>query len=147
MADLTSSSLTIAAPPAEVLDVIADLPSYPEWNGEIKAVEVLGHAADGRPARARLTISSTGMSDSYVLAYDWGVDRVSWHLVEPSTLQKSQDGTYTLIADEAGTQVRYDLRLEAKVPMIGPMRRKIEKRIVDGALKELKKRVELLSRR
>lgn len=144
MADLTSSSLTIAAPAPKILQVIADLHAYPEWNGEIKSVEVLATSADGRPSRARFTISSTGMSDEYTLDYVWLEDGVSWQLSAPSTLQKSQVGSYRLVPSGTGTEVRYDLKIDARIPMIGPMRRKIEKRIVDGALKELKGRVESL---
>lgn len=144
MAELTSSRTTIAATPQQVLDVIADLHAYPEWNGEIKSVEVLETERDGRPRRVRISISSTGMTDEYTLAYTWAADGVSWTLVAPSALQKSQVGSYHLAEDAGGTDVRYDLKIDAKIPMIGPMRRKIEKRIVDGALKELKKRVESL---
>ena len=142
MADQTSSSLTIAASPDAVLDVIADLPAYPQWNGEIKRVEVLEAQPDGRPRRARFEISSSGLTDSYVLEYDWSRDGVRWRLVEPSALQKSQEGSYQLTVVGDGTAVRYDLRIDARLPMIGAMRRKIEKRIVDGALSELKRRVE-----
>ena len=144
MADQTSSSLTIDAPPAEVLKVIADVHAYPEWNGEFKRVEVLDTVPDGRPRQARFSISSTGMSDEYVLDYTWADDGVSWTLVAPSALQKSQQGSYTLTGAGGGTLVRYDLKIDSKIPMIGPMRRKIEKRIVDAALQELKKRVEAL---
>ena len=145
MPDLTSSSLVIAAPAQHVLDVIADVHAYPEWNGEIKSVEVLETVPDGRPRRARFSISSSGMNDEYTLDYDWAADGVGWHLAALSTLQKSQVGSYRLSPSGAGTEVRYDLKIDAKIPMIGPMRRKIEKRIVDGALRELKKRVEALS--
>lgn len=144
MADQTSSSTTIAAPPDAVLRVIADLHAYPMWNGEIKGVEVLDTEPDGRPRRARFSLSSSGMHDEYTLDYTWAADGVSWRLVAPSTLQKSQVGSYRLSPQNGGTEVRYDLLIDSKIPMIGPMRRKIEKRIVDGALKELKRHVESL---
>ena len=144
MADQTSSSLQIGAPPQDVLQVIADVHAYPEWNGEIKSVEVLDTEPDGRPRQVRFSISSSGMNDEYVLDYLWAADGVSWTLAEPSTLQKSQIGSYRLVPAGGGTDVRYDLKIDSRIPMIGPMRRKIEKRIVDGALKELKKRVESL---
>ena len=144
MADQTSSSLVIAAAPEAVLAVIADLPAYPAWNSEIKRVEVLEAQPDGRPRRARFEISSGGLSDEYVLDYDWAPHGVSWRLVAPSTLQKAQEGSYRLSPGTGGTLVRYDLRIDARLPMIGPMRRKIEKRIVEGALSELRRRVEAL---
>lgn len=144
MADQTSSSLRIDASADTVLQVIADVHAYPEWNGEIKSVEVVDTLADGRPRQARFSLSSNGMSDEYTLDYDWRPDGVAWTLARPSNLQKSQVGSYVLVAEGGVTEVRYTLKIDAKIPMIGPMRRKIEKRIVDGALKELKKRVESL---
>ena len=144
MADRTSSSTTVAAPPEAVLAVIADLHAYPEWNGEIKSVEVLETVPDGRALEARFSISSGGMNDEYVLRYDWAEDGVSWVLVAPSALQRSQVGSYRLSAVGDGTEVRYDLQIDARIPMIGLMRRKIEQRIVAAALQTLKTRVESL---
>lgn len=145
MADRTSSSTTVAAPPEAVLAVIADLHAYPEWNGEIKSVEVLETAPDGRPREARFSISSSGMTDEYVLRYDWAADGVSWELVAPSVLQKTQIGSYRLAPGSDGTEVRYDLQIESRIPMIGLMRRKIEQRIVSAALQQLRARVEQLA--
>ncbi len=144
MADRTSSSTTVAAPPEAVLAVIADLHAYPEWNGEIKSVEVLETVPDGRAREARFSISSSGMNDEYVLRYDWAADGVGWQLVAPSALQRSQVGSYRLAAVAEGTEVRYDLQIDARMPMIGMMRRKIEQRIVAAALESLKARVESL---
>ena len=146
MADRTSSSTTVAAPPEAVLAVIADLHAYPEWNGEIKSVEVLETTPDGRPREARFSISSSGMTDEYVLRYDWAADGVSWELVAPSALQKTQIGSYRLAPGSDGTEVRYDLQIESRIPMIGLMRRKIEQRIVAAALQQLRARVEQLAR-
>jgi ribosome-associated toxin RatA of RatAB toxin-antitoxin module len=144
VADQTSSSTTIDATPDVVLAVIADLHAYPEWNGEIKAVEVLETQPDGLPKQAKFTITSTGMTDQYTLDYEWHDDGVSWVLVAPSNLQKHQVGSYRLVPQDGGTEVHYDLKIDARIPMIGPMRRKIEKRIIDGALKELRNRVNAL---
>ena len=52
------------------------------------------------------------------------------------------NGSYTLASDGAGTKVTYRLAVDVKIPMIGLLKRKAEKVIVDTALKELKKRVE-----
>ncbi len=143
MADQASSSITIDAAPAEVLAVIRDLAAYPQWTGQISKAEVLEAGADG-PAKARFTMSASGFNDAYTLDYRWSADGVSWSLAEPTKLQKSQQGSYALSAQGDGTQVTYLLTLESKVPMIGMMKRKAEKMIIDSALKELKKRVESL---
>ena len=80
--------------------------------------------------------------DSYELAYDWDGDRaVRWELVS-GQMQKSQHGSYTLQAQGDATKVTYRLAVELTMPMLGMLKRKGEKLIMDTALKELKKRVE-----
>jgi ribosome-associated toxin RatA of RatAB toxin-antitoxin module len=141
VADQASSSITIAASPGAVLDVIRDVAAYPEWTGGIASAEVL-EDGDGGPGRVTFTMSQGGLSDEYTLIYQWSADGVSWQLAEPSRLQKSQRGSYALAEVDGGTKVTYLLTMDIKVPMIGLMKRKAEKMIIDSALKELKKRVE-----
>jgi hypothetical protein len=67
---------------------------------------------------------------------------VSWSLVE-ATVLKAMNGSYTLAGEGAeGTTVTYRLAVDVKIPMLGMLKRKAEKVIIDTALKELKKRVE-----
>ncbi len=143
MADQASSSITIDASAEEVLAVIKDVEQYPTWTNGISRVVVVESGADG-PAKATFTMSQSGLSDEYTLDYDWAADGVSWTLAAPSKLQRSQQGSYALSADGAGTKVLYLLTMDIKMPMIGLMKRKAEKIIIDTALKELKKRVESL---
>lgn len=143
MADQASSSITIDATPEEVLAVIRDVESYPAWTGGIAKAEVL-EDGDGGPAKVTFSMSQSGLSDEYTLVYDWKADGVSWRLAEPSRLQKAQHGSYSLAADGTKTKVTYLLTMDIKVPLIGLMKRKAEKMIIDSALKELKKRVESL---
>jgi hypothetical protein len=59
---------------------------------------------------------------------------------------KGMDGTYELgPRSDGGTEVTYRLAVEISIPMIGMLKRKAEKVIIDTALKGLKKRVESLS--
>jgi len=146
MADRTESSIVIAAPPGEVLDVIADFEAYPEWAAEVKGVRVLAEEGDGWADQVEFTLDAGAIKDTYVLDYEWdvvddGTGVVSWSLVSAQVL-KAMNGSYTLSTDGDGTRVTYRLAVDVKVPMIGLLKRKAEKVIVDTALKELKKRVE-----
>jgi ribosome-associated toxin RatA of RatAB toxin-antitoxin module len=141
VADQASSSITIDADPSEVLDVIRDVEAYPEWTGGIAKATVLEPGAGG-PKKVAFAMSQSGLSDEYTLVYEWQKDGVEWSLAEPSKLQKSQRGSYRLSGSDGKTQVTYLLTMDIKVPMIGLMKRKAEKMIIDSALKELKKRVE-----
>ena len=143
MTDHTESSIDITAPPNRIMAVIADLAAYPQWSDGITSVQVLQEGADG-PAVARFTLDSGIVRDTYELAYTWDGDRqVSWQLIEAESLLKALDGSYTLTPKGDGTtSVRYQLQVDVKIPMIGMMKRKAEKVIIDTALKGLKKRVE-----
>ncbi|MET0189454.1 MAG: SRPBCC family protein [Pseudonocardia sediminis] len=143
MADATTSSITISAPPETVMAVIADFESYPEWADQINAVEVVDPGTDGRAGQVRFTMDAGVIKDTYTLDYDWASDdrSVSWSLVK-GQIQKVQDGAYELVGDAASTTVTYRLSVEVNVPMIGMLRRKAEKVIIDTALKGLKRRVE-----
>jgi len=144
MADQTTSSIVVDAPQAEVMAVIADFPAYPEWVQGMKHAEVVEQGADGRADRVHFELEATPIKDSYTLAYDWdGDDAVRWHLVEGKVL-KTMEGAYELRPSGAGTEVTYRLAVELNIPMIGMLRRKAEKIIIDTALKGLKKRVEAL---
>ncbi len=55
------------------------------------------------------------------------------------------DGTYVLEpVEQAQTKVTYQLAVDVSVPLLGMLKRKAEKVIIDTALKGLKKQVEAL---
>ena len=144
MADQTESSIVINASPAIIMDVIADLPAYPQWSDGITEVTVLSiYEDDNRPADARFNLNSGAIKDTYELEYDWDGDAsVSWTLTKGDMLT-AMDGVYALTDNGDGTTtVNYRLAVDVKIPMIGMIKRKAEKVIVDTALKGLKKRVE-----
>ncbi|TNY36234.1 SRPBCC family protein [Thermomonospora catenispora] len=142
MADRTSSSITIKAGRDEIMAVIADLEAYPEWTDGIRDVEVLDTGPDGRPARARLTIDAGPVRDSYTLAYTWRDDGVRWELAERGAVVSGLRGSYRLREGADGTEVTYELTVDVRMPMIGLVKRKAEKRIVDSALNGLRRRLE-----
>ncbi|MDQ3663181.1 MAG: SRPBCC family protein [Actinomycetota bacterium] len=143
MADQTTSDITVDANAASVMAVIADFSSYPEWATGVKQAEVLEDGPDGRPAQVRFLLDAAPIKDEYTLAYDWDADRqVTWTLVKGKVL-KGMDGAYVLDqAADGVTTVTYRLAVDVSIPMIGLLRRKAEKVIIDAALKGLKKRVE-----
>jgi ribosome-associated toxin RatA of RatAB toxin-antitoxin module len=124
--------------------VIADFASYPEWAKQVRETEVLATDDAGNPRQVRLTLDAGPIKDVYTLEYAWAPDgrTVTWHLLK-GQMQKAQDGRYALEAIGADrTRVTYTLSVELVLPMIGLLRRKAEKMVMDTALKELKRRVE-----
>ncbi|GAA2099890.1 SRPBCC family protein [Actinomadura alba] len=143
MADRTSSTIVIKRGRPEITEVIADLEGYPEWAGGIRDVEVLEASADGRPARVRMTIDAGPIKDTIGLSYDWdGDEGVRWTLVEKGNVVTSLRGSYRLEEREGATEVTYELAVDSRIPMIGMVKRRGEKMIIDSALKGLKRHVE-----
>jgi uncharacterized membrane protein len=142
MADQSTQSITVDAPAADVMAVIADFPSYPQWVAAAKKVEVVEDGDGGRASRVHFVLDAGAVKDDYVLEYTWDGDRkVSWTLVE-GQMQKRNDGSYTLAEKDGATEVTYSITIDLSIPMLGMIKRKAEKVILDTALKELKKRVE-----
>jgi ribosome-associated toxin RatA of RatAB toxin-antitoxin module len=146
MADRTESSIVVKAQPGEVLDVIADFEAYPDWTGAVREARVLESGELGWAQAVQFTLDAGALRDTYTLKYDWdfdenGVGAVTWRLVEGNIL-KAMDGRYRLQTSAEGTEVTYTLTVEVKMPMLGMLRRKAEKAIIDTALHELKRRVE-----
>ncbi|KOV68826.1 cyclase [Streptomyces sp. NRRL WC-3618] len=143
MAEFTSSSITIEAAPNEVMAVIADFARYPDWTGEVKEAEILKTDAQGRAEQVRLVMDAGAIKDDQTLGYTWtGEHEVSWTLVK-SQMLRAVDGSYILKPAGGGaTEVTYQLTVDVKIPMLGMIKRKAEKVIIDRALAGLKKRVE-----
>jgi hypothetical protein len=143
MADSTTQSITIQSAPERIMAVIADFPAYPEWTGAVKQAEVLSLLPDGKADEVCFSLDAGVFKDSYTLAYDWAPDglAVSWRLTK-GQVQKAQQGSYVLAPLGAATEVTYSLSVELSIPMIGMLRRKAEKIIIDTALRELRRRVE-----
>ena len=142
----TTSDIVIDAPADRIMDVIADFAAYPIWATGVKTADVVSTTAEGRAEQVHFVLDAAPIRDEYDLGYMWDGSRtVSWSLVESGSMLKSMDGAYVLepLAD-AQTRVTYQLAVDVSVPLLGMLKRKAEKVIIDTALKGLKKQVEAL---
>jgi carbon monoxide dehydrogenase subunit G len=145
MADSSTQSIVIDAPPARVAEVICDFARYPEWAGAVKVAEVVEEYEDGYASKVHFVLDAGVVADDYTLAYEYAEDisRIEWHLVAPSKMQRAQSGSYDIVDNGDGTStVTYTLEVELSIGMLGMFKRKAEKMIMDTALRELKRRVE-----
>ena len=145
MAEQTTSSIVIDASPAAIMDVIADFPSYPSWAKGVKVAEVQDTFPDGRARQVFFQLDVSPIKDEYTLDYTWhGESSVDWTL-DHGKMLTALDGSYTLSdLGNGSTEVAYRLALDVSIPLIGMLKRKGEKILIDTALKGLKKRVESL---
>lgn len=145
MADSTTSSITVAVPRASVMAVIADFAAYPEWANGVRSAEIIKLLDDGRADRVRFTLDAGVIKDKFVLCYQWDGDaQVRWTTdpAEPGSVISELSGGYLLADRDGETDVTYDLTIGLRIPMIGMLKRRAEKMIIDTALKGLRTRAE-----
>ena len=142
--DQATECLSIGASPEECFSVVTDFERYPEWARDVKDATVVERDADGRGTTVAFRAAAMGRSAHYTLRYDYAEapGRVSWQLVEGDIMRRL-DGTYVFEpADGGGTEITYHLSVELVVPIPGFVKRRAESKIINTALRELKRRVE-----
>jgi hypothetical protein len=144
MSDLSSSTITIDAPLADVQSAHFALDQYPTWSSAIKASEVVEKDEQGRATKVKMTIDAGMMKDRVTLDYDWSQapTQLSFSL-DDADLLTGMDGSYSIKAiDEDTTQVTYELGVSLSMPIPAMMRQKAEKTTIDQALSQLKAALE-----
>lgn len=142
MSETVTETRDIAAPPTAVLDAIIDVASYPQWQRDVRSVEVLAHDAQGRPARARFVVDARLFTATYTLDYAYGDGTVRWELVHSDQLRQL-DGGYTVVdAGGGASRVTYELEADPTISVPRFMRRAAAEKIVRSALDNLRQRVE-----
>lgn len=145
MAEKTEGSIVIDAEPKAVMDEIMDFDHYTEWSKEIKKVQVEKRDAQKRGKLVSFVLDAGFARSEYTLDYTYlpGTDGVTWVTTESKGAIKQMTGEYRLEAAGAGrTKVTYRMTMELGIPLPGFLKRQGEKKVVDVALKGLKKRVE-----
>ena len=144
MADQTAERMVVSGTPERCLAVVLDVERYPEWVGDLKAVDVLERDEDGRAAVVAFRAAAFGRSTNYTLEYDYSrvPDEVSW-VQRDGDLTSRLDGAYHFAATADGeTEVTYRLTVDLRVPIPGFVKRRAEGHILHAAVRDLKSRVE-----
>jgi len=140
MAVTASREVVIEATPDEIMDVLFDIETLPDWSSVHQKVEVLERDDQGHPLKSRQVVKLVGFSEEQELAYTVYDDGVGWTLIKAKQ-QKAQNGRYTLTPDGDSTRVRFDLTVELSMPVPGFFVRQGTKVLMDMATKGLRKRV------
>jgi uncharacterized membrane protein len=134
--------IEIAAAPKACFDAITDYESFPEWQRAVKNVEVLTRDKAGRGRQVAFEIDAKLRSVRYTLDYSYEEPHhVSWSYVEGDP--KEVDGELVL-EDRGGdvTLATYSLRIDAGLWLPGPVVSLLNEQVMQGALEDLKRRVE-----
>jgi uncharacterized membrane protein len=142
MADRVKDTTDIEASAEEIFGVATDFEAYPEWNANIKQVEVKETDEEGRASLVWYEVDAKIKVVKYTLEYDYSEapNGFSWDLVDGDV--KKLNGSYFFDEFEDVTEVSYEMEIDPGFPVPGFLKRQAEKQIVRGALDDLKKRVE-----
>jgi ribosome-associated toxin RatA of RatAB toxin-antitoxin module len=141
MAISDAREVTIDATPEEILDVIADVRTAPDWSSQHQGAEILETDPNGRPKRVKLKLKTMGITDEQVVDYTWTDLGASWTLVSSGQL-KTQDASYTLTPDGAKTKVRFEITVDPSVPIPGFVLKRAMKGGIESATDGLRKQVD-----
>jgi ribosome-associated toxin RatA of RatAB toxin-antitoxin module len=134
----------VNAPLERCYEVVSNVEEYPSWVPDVKEVKVLDRDEKGRPSRVSFRAAAFGRSTHYTLLYDYSKapEVLSWTLQEGDMTSKL-DGSYQFSSEPSGaTRVSYELSVELRVPIPGFVKRRVEVRIIQAALQQLKARAE-----
>ena len=140
MAITETREVVIDATPDEILDVLLNLESLPEWSSVHRKIEILERDDQGHPSRSKQVVKLVGVSDEQELAYTVHDDGVSWTLISAKQ-QRAQEGRYTLSPEGDSTRVRFELTVDLLMPVPGFLVKKGAKSLLDTATKGLRDRV------
>lgn len=139
-------TIEIAAPPAEVMAVLADFGTYPSWSGFNTCV-VKEHDAAGRANLVAIELSAGPVNAAYTIKIDYLPEGMglAWTF-DAGTGITDTEGEYRLEEIDGGTRVHYRGAADMPLPMPGFLKKKLiaegQKIGRDKALKGLKAFVE-----
>ncbi|MEX2274530.1 MAG: SRPBCC family protein [Actinomycetota bacterium] len=144
MSEYAAGSVQIDASPWDVMEVITDYESYPDWT-EVASAEIRVRGQGGLPSEVAYEVDVPFLGTaSYTLAYVYAGDQaVSWSTKEARGAVRDIRGEYLLRElDDDRTEVTYRLAVDLGVLVPGFVRTQGSQRVIENALEKLKARVE-----
>jgi hypothetical protein len=142
MTEKVQDNIDIEATAGDIFEVATDFEAYPEWNANIKRVEVKETDGEGRATKVFYEVDAKVRVITYTLQYDYSnaPESFSWELLDGDP--KELSGTYSFDEFDDVTEVTYETAIDPGFPMPGFLRKQAQRQIMKGALADLKKRVE-----
>jgi carbon monoxide dehydrogenase subunit G len=139
-------SVVVEAPLEDIMEVIEDFESYPEW-ADVRSVEVRKRGEGGRATEVYFEVDVPVLGKAaYSLQYRYapGDTGVSWVTSEARGAIRDIRGEYLLDElPDGGTKVTYRLAVELGVLVPGFLRSEGGRKVIENALEKLKRRVEM----
>lgn len=142
MTDSVKDSVDVKASAEDIFEVATDFEAYPEWNSNIKRVEIKETDSQGRGSKVFYEVDAKVKVVKYTLSYDYSEAprSFSWDLVDGDV--KELRGSYVFDEFDDVTEVVYETAVDPGFPIPKLLKRQAQRQIARGALEDLKKRVE-----
>lgn len=144
-----TDSITVNAGVEKITEALLDFESYPEWMSGVLEIEVLKRDRKKRGTQVRYVIDAVVIKPKYVLGYAYKEDRIEIGYVEGDL--EDCDSYYEFEPlDDGRTKVTYHYDVSYSIPraLLNPVTRRmlktVDKRVMNSALEDLKKRAESL---
>ena len=134
--------ITIADSPQSCFEALVDYESFPEWQRAVKDVEVVSRGRDGRAKEVAFEIDAKVKTVRYTLDYTYEEPHlITWRFVEGDV--RDVEGEFVLEDQGDGTTLAtYALRLDPGVWLPGRVANMLNEHVMQGAVDDLKARVE-----
>ncbi|MDP9068951.1 MAG: SRPBCC family protein [Actinomycetota bacterium] len=142
MAETVKDSIDIDATAEEIFEVATDFEAYPDWNPNIKKVEIRKTDSKGRATEVWFEVDAKVKKVQYTLKYSYtgAPKKFSWKLMDGDV--KELSGSYEFDEFEDVTDVSYETSIDPGFKIPSMLKRQGERQLVRAALHDLKKRVE-----
>ncbi len=142
---LVSKTLEVNADAAEILRIVADFESYPQWNDEVRAVYILARYNDGRPSQLRIDTEIQGHSGTYIQAVYYPSPAQIQTVMQQGDLFSKQEQLFSVVEMGPLSLLTVDLDVETSFAVPAMMVKKLVNDALEHLANNLKVRAEELS--
>ncbi|MDH6195775.1 ribosome-associated toxin RatA of RatAB toxin-antitoxin module [Mycobacterium frederiksbergense] len=142
---LVSKTVEVEAPAEKIMAIVADFEAYPQWNPEIKGCWILARYNDGRPSQLRLDVEIQGQSGVFITAVYYPAENQIYTVLQQGDHFTKQEQRFSIVPLGASTLLQVDLEVETKMPIPGPMVKKLIGETLDHLSNSLITRAQQLS--
>ena len=122
---LVSKTVEIDAPAEQITAIVADFEAYPQWNPEIKGCWILARYDDGRPSQLRLDVEIQGQSGIFITAVYYPAENQIYTVLQQGDHFTKQEQRFSVVPLGTSTLLQVDMEVETKLPIPGPMVKKL----------------------
>jgi ribosome-associated toxin RatA of RatAB toxin-antitoxin module len=142
---LVSKTVEVNSGAAQILGIVADFESYPQWNDEVKAVYILARYNDGRPSQLRIDTEIQGHLGTYIQAVYYPGPAQIQTVMQQGDMFTKQEQLFSVVEMGSASLLTVDLDVETTVMVPALMVKKLVGEALDHLANNLKTRAEQLS--